>query len=285
MTQKGFVFALFFLSFFTLLLGVAVYYDASVTAWERTVLDARRVEKASFAADDVAWDLKKFYGLDTVAIAKTPTNSSITISSAIPSNFSDPASELSAYKQFLQGAYKNQAHSNASLAATGNHLFFTGLNADYSWNNESRNAVRMAGGNAFAYTLRGALSGYCDFPACPANITGWSWIGCGGNAIAITLDIRDAGNTPATVSGATTGCVSPSSTNGFFVPAGAGTLYVSAGSVSGTSPAIALNVTQSLSFSFTLESNFSSAPDTRAVLPASLSVDGQNYAWLAVDEK
>ncbi len=285
MKPRGFVFAVFFLAFFTLFLGVSVFYAFTTSESDRILLDARRVEKASFAADDVATDLKRFFGINQLVLAKNASNSSVTISSAIPSNLSDPTGEFNGYKQFLQTTYSGQAHSNASLASVGSYVFFTGLGANYSWNNESRNAVMMAGGSAFAYYVKGRMSYYCVTPGCAANATTWSWVACGANTVNILLDLSDANYTQVTVSGATSGCVSKSTDNEFFVPTDGGTFYVNAGNVSGASPAMKLNATQSLSLSFTLAANFSSSPEIRAVIPASLSVDGQNYSWLVLGEK
>jgi len=282
---KGFVFAVFFLAFFTLFLGVSVFYALAVAEGDRIVLDARRAEKASLAADDVAWDLKSFFGIRGLELAKNSSNSSVTISSTIPSNLSNPEAELNAYKQFLQATYSRKTHSNTSLDGVGNHVFFTGLNANYSWNNESRNAVAMAGGNAFAYSVSGRMNYYCTNPGCAANVTTWAWVACGANALNVLLDIRDANSTQVTVSGTTSGCVSKTTDNEFFIPTNGGTLYVNAGNVSGSSPALKLNATQALFFSFTLSTNFSTAPEIRAVVPATLSVDGHNYSQLVLGEK
>lgn len=287
--MRGIIFTLAFLALFLLLLSLTLAYAASVDEREAGLSSAGRLEPVQRAHDNLASVYRSFLELSGIAVEKNSTFTSVTIQSRIPSSLSDANASLAALEAFLEGTYANTQGLSLELDQSRlaePFVYFDGLGLNYSSNSTARTATTAYGSaGVTAYMLAGSLSDSCSQPQCNAG-GGWAWTSCGPSDIFVSIDILDSGGTPVKVNGSQEGCVSSGSASTFTIEgANGGSLAVTVGNVSGSSPAVRLECYKPLFYDSSLTVNVTASAPTRAWLPVLARVDGSTLQNIILVEK
>jgi hypothetical protein len=186
--KRAFLFSIIFILLFTIFLLYSVFYLNITQMNELNLAETRNITKVDYVIDDIRSDLLGYLQL-SVSIGSNSTNTIINVADTLPSPYTNPTTELSNYRSFINGTYANQTNlinsSNISVISLNTTAFESApmlqfvnsnssLNLNYSYTNLNKNELIVNGSSSITnYSITILLNSSC----LNSNCSNATWAG------------------------------------------------------------------------------------------------------------